>query len=108
MQHGLLFKDNRGVIMQNDPFNVIEYFNDPQPRAEILRTVCVLPDNLRVVLLLYYYGGLGIQEIASAMNIPPRVVNSQLESALERIFKGPGMKSTYEYNLPDKQKSHLL
>jgi len=108
MQYGLLRKENRGVIMQDDPFNAIEYVNDPNTRAEILRTICVLPDNLRVILLLYYYGGLRIQEIAAAMNVPVGVVNDQLESARRRVFKELGMKGTYKYTVPDKPKKSLV
>ena len=104
MQYGLLFKEDRDVIMQDDPFNAIEYINDPNTRAEILRTICVLPDNLRVVLLLHYYGGLRIQEIASAMNVPIGVVNNQLEGARRRVFKEFGMTGINKYTVSDKPK----
>ena len=94
-------KDSNKTTMRDDPFNAIEYVNDPESRAKILKIISELPLKRRMVLLLFYYGGLGIQEVASAMNSPTWVVTGQLERARGHVLKELGMKSKESNPMPD-------
>jgi RNA polymerase sigma-70 factor (ECF subfamily) len=46
-----------------------------------------LPEKLRLVLMLYYYAGYSIREIAAGLNLPRSTVHSRLDSALTRLGK---------------------
>lgn len=58
--------------------------------AAILTAVHNLPADYREVILLYYYQGLGIREIAEVLNLPEGTISSRLargRSRLEKVLK---------------------
>ncbi|MCL2670627.1 MAG: sigma-70 family RNA polymerase sigma factor [Clostridiales bacterium] len=52
------------------------------------RMVEELPDNYRLLVVMYYTNGLRVNEIASALGIPPGTVKSRLSQARSMIEKG--------------------
>ena len=61
--------------------------------TELMEAVHRLPPVFREVVLLHYYQGLGIAEIAGALNLPEGTVSSRLSRArtkLETMLKGDG------------------
>ena len=54
-----------------------------------------LPSRLRVPVLLYYYAGLPVSEIASVLHRRPGTVKSDLHLARERLRNALGGR--YEY-----------
>jgi RNA polymerase sigma-70 factor (ECF subfamily) len=52
---------------------------------EVRSLVEALPDRLRVPVLLYYYAGLPVDEIASALRRRPGTIKSDLHKARERL-----------------------
>ncbi len=51
----------------------------------VLQAVCVLPDKLREVVLLYYYQELSTPEIAHMLRLPRNVITARLSRARARL-----------------------
>jgi RNA polymerase sigma factor (sigma-70 family) len=51
----------------------------------LLNTVLKLPIEFREVLMLAYYEGMDLREVADALNIPPGTVRSRLFRARQRL-----------------------
>lgn len=54
---------------------------------ELWRQVNVLPENQRICILLFYYHGMSVDEIASVLNIPTGSVKSRLHYGRARLKK---------------------
>lgn len=66
----------------------IEKFSD---KAEMMNAISQLPPNFKEVILLHYYQGYGIAEIAQMMELPEGTISSRLSRGrkkLEQILKG--------------------
>ena len=101
-------KEFRGEAM-DDPFSSIEYSDNPNIRADMLRFISELSVNQRMALLSYYYGGFTIQEVAIAMKVPVSTATNHLESARDNVIKAFSAKSATAYIPPDvPQKSQVL
>ena len=53
--------------------------------AELLRAVHSLPTQFRDAVLLHYYQGLGVNEIAEMLGVAPGTVSSRLSRARDRL-----------------------
>ena len=101
-------RSNNGEIM-DDPFNAIDYTDDPEVRANILRIISELSMNQRMALLSYYYGGFTIQEVAIAMKVSSSMATDCLEHARANVLKEFGTMSTQTHLVPDiPQRSQVL
>ncbi|MCP4259973.1 MAG: sigma-70 family RNA polymerase sigma factor [Planctomycetes bacterium] len=54
-------------------------------RSELAAVLAVLPDEQREVLLMRFFDGMNLQEIATALNIPAGTVKSRLHNALKGL-----------------------
>lgn len=59
--------------------------SDHTGALDLRAAVNVLPDELRSVVMLRFYGGLDATEIGSALGIPPGTVRSRLHRALTQV-----------------------
>ncbi len=60
-------------------------------RAEVMEAIHQLPASFKEVILLHYYQGFGISEIAQMMDLPEGTISSRLSRGrkkLETILKG--------------------
>ena len=60
-------------------------------RAEVMEAIHQLPSSFKEVILLHYYQGYGISEIAQMMDLPEGTISSRLSRGrkkLETILKG--------------------
>ena len=65
-----------------DENNVIE---KREEKAELLRAVNKLPAAFRETVLLHYYEGLGIAEIAQMLDLPEGTISSRLSRARKKL-----------------------
>ena len=74
----------------------LELIPDPESpekhleNAELLRAVHSLPAAFRETVILHYWQGYGVEEIAAMLSVPPGTVSSRLSRArqkLEQILK---------------------
>ncbi len=68
--------------------------DDRMERREMLSAIHRLPADFRDVILLHYYQGYGISEIAEMLNIPEGTISSRLSRGrkkLEEILKESGI-----------------
>ena len=65
-----------------DENNVIE---KREEKAELLRAVNKLPSVFRETVLLHYYQGLGISEIAQMLDLPEGTISSRLSRARKKL-----------------------
>lgn len=56
-----------------------------EEKAALMRAVQKLPPVFRETILLHYYEGLGIAEIAQALNLPEGTVSSRLSRARKKL-----------------------
>ena len=69
--------------------------NDHLERQELLSAIRRLPPDFRDVILLHYYQGLGIAQIAEMLNVPEGTISSRLSRGrkkLEILLKESGMQ----------------
>ena len=69
--------------------------DDRLEKQELLNAVHRLPTDFRDVILLHYYQGFGIAEIAQTLNVPEGTISSRLSRArkkLEEMLKGSDLR----------------
>jgi len=59
----------------------------PRRRQIVAEAVERLPDRLRLVLALRYCEGLGVRELAEALELPPREVHRAISEAVTEIYR---------------------
>ena len=84
----------RRVVLGTPTLDIIpaqdETIEQREEQAELMRAVHSLPAVFRETILLHYYQGLGIAEIAQMLNLPEGTISSRLSRArrkLEAILK---------------------
>lgn len=84
------------VVLGSPAFEMAPAPDDTERREEeeaMMRAIHKLPASFREVILLYYYQGYGIGEIADMMGLPEGTISSRLSRArkkLESILKNEG------------------
>lgn len=61
------------------------YKNNNNEKEELLHAISKLTPKFKDTVLLHYYQGLGINEIANILNISPGTVSSRLSRAREKL-----------------------
>ena len=56
-----------------------------EEKEELMRAVQKLPDTFRETVLLHYYQGLGISEIAQMLGLPEGTISSRLSRARKKL-----------------------
>lgn len=59
--------------------------SDEHPDPAVLTAVMNLPEKYRQTVLLHYYQGMTLQEIAQTLNVPPATVRTRLMRAKKRL-----------------------
>ena len=59
--------------------------SESQDNAELVEAVMKLPFKMREVILLYYYQGMNVNEIADALNISHSSVSGRLKRGREKL-----------------------
>lgn len=86
-----LFENSRRYHFKNDEdrqafFDSLpDDVDDPQSYYDLHSAVMCLSNNLRAVIVLYYFRERSIAEVAEIMGIPEGTVKSRLHSAREQI-----------------------
>ena len=62
-----------------------ESMEQREEKAELMRAIHKLPAPFREAILLHYYQGLGISEIAQMLNLPEGTISSRLSRAREKL-----------------------
>ena len=62
-----------------------ETIEEREEKAELMRAVNKLPAVFRETVLLHYYQGLGIAEIAQMLNLPEGTISSRLSRARKKL-----------------------
>ena len=62
-----------------------ETFEQRGEKAELMRAIHKLPRQFRETILLHYYQGLGIAEIAQMLGLPEGTISSRLSRARKKL-----------------------
>ncbi len=76
------------VVLGSPALDIIPAQDDIERReekAEIMRAVHKLPAQFRETILLHYYQGLGIAEIAEMLGLPEGTISSRLSRARRKL-----------------------
>ena len=79
----------RRVVLGAPTLDIIpaqdETIEQREEKAELMRAVHKLPAAFRETILLHYYQGLGIAEIAQMLNLPEGTISSRLSRARRKL-----------------------
>ena len=79
----------RRVVLGAPTLDVVpsqdETVEEREEKAELMRAVNRLPAPFRETILLHYYQGLGIAEIAQMLNLPEGTISSRLSRARKKL-----------------------
>ncbi|MDO5300723.1 MAG: sigma-70 family RNA polymerase sigma factor [Clostridia bacterium] len=62
-----------------------ESIEQREEKAELMRAIQKLPASFRETILLHYYQGMGISEIAQMLNLPEGTISSRLSRARKKL-----------------------
>lgn len=73
------------VVLFADPE---QYEQEPETAEDHLWSVILeLPENVRVVMVLYYYEGFSVREISTLLDIPEGTTKTRLSSGRKQLEK---------------------
>jgi len=73
------------VVLFADPE---QYEQEPETEEDHLWSVILeLPENVRVVMVLYYYEGFSVREISTLLDIPEGTTKTRLSSGRKQLAK---------------------
>ena len=73
------------VVLFADPE---QYEQEPETAEDHLWSVILeLPENVRVVMVLYYYEGFSVREISTLLDIPEGTTKTRLSSGIKQLAK---------------------
>ena len=73
------------VVLFADPE---QYEQEPETAEDHLWSVILeLPENVRVVMVLYYYEGFSVREISTLLDIPEGTTKTRLSSGRKQLAK---------------------
>lgn len=79
----------RRVVLGAPVLEMVPAKEDPieqrEEKAELMRAIHKLPASFRETILLHYYQGLGIAEIAKMLNLPEGTISSRLSRARKKL-----------------------
>ena len=75
----------QNVVLFADPE---QYEQEPETAEDHLWSVILeLPENVRVVMVLYYYEGFSVREISTLLDIPEGTTKTRLSSGRKQLAK---------------------
>jgi RNA polymerase sigma-70 factor, ECF subfamily len=78
-------EDIEGALTSDDQSNPVAALLSSALRQELRSAIRALPDKHRRVIVMRYFGGLSLQDIAGAMKCPLGTVKSRLFNGLRQI-----------------------
>ncbi len=101
-------KAANALVFGEESFDVPDMNPDPgeslsrrDEAAALRRAVLLLPDDLRLVVVMYYFSGFSVPEIAQTVNTPEGTVYYRLHEArlkirefLSKVFRMTGIKTS--------------
>lgn len=83
-----ILRKNKKIKYLNEKMQIEEdaYYDMYCSESELENVLKQLEDNLKTVVVLYYYDDLPVAEIANILNIPEGTVKSRLSRARDKIY----------------------
>lgn len=84
-----IIRKNKKVKYLNEKMQIEEetYYDIYSSESELENVLTQLDENLRLVVVLYYYDDLSVADISKILNIPDGTVKSRLSRARDKIYK---------------------
>ncbi len=84
-----IIRKNKKVKYLNEKMQIEEetYYDIYSSESELENVLTQLEENLRLVVVLYYYDDLSVADISKILNIPEGTVKSRLSRARDKIYK---------------------
>ena len=84
VSHSAITKRQK-VVLFADPE---QYEQEPETAEDHLWSVILeLPENVRVVMVLYYYDGFSVREISAMLDIPEGTTKTRLSAGRKQLTK---------------------
>jgi RNA polymerase sigma-70 factor (ECF subfamily) len=80
-----IMRSKSKLILMEEVRNVCEVYEDSYLKNEVLTTVKLLSEDMRVVILLYYYEDFSIKAISKILDIAEGTVKSRLSRSREKL-----------------------
>lgn len=84
-----IIRKNKKIKYLNEKMQIEEetYYDIYSSESELENVLTQLDENLRLVVVLYYYDDLSVADISKILNIPEGTVKSRLSRARDKIYK---------------------
>lgn len=84
-----IIRKNKKIKYLNEKMQIEEetYYDIYSSESELENVLTQLEENLRLVVVLYYYDDLSVADISKILNIPEGTVKSRLSRARDKIYK---------------------
>lgn len=79
-------KNKRVVLLHKDNILENEEYIDNYENIDLRRALDTLEDELKILVVLYYYQDMSIQDIGETLDIPQGTVKSRLARARKRLY----------------------
>lgn len=83
-----IIRKNKKIKYLNEKMQIEEetYYDIYSSESELENVLTQLEENLRLVVVLYYYDDLSVADISKILNIPEGTVKSRLSRARDKIY----------------------
>lgn len=78
--------DNNKVIQMQDKMDLLETDSKEDLKMDLERALKVIDNDLRLIVVLYYYNDISIKGISDILGIPSGTVKSKLARAREKLY----------------------
>lgn len=79
-------KNKREIVCEpSDMKEEVYYETAYEPKLELYRKVCALPEQMKAIVILHYFEQLTLKEIAEATGVNLNTVKSRLYAALRQL-----------------------
>ena len=81
-----ILRKSSKIIFLNNEITEIAYDKDPNEYLDLYEAINTLNDDMKVVVILYYFNDLSISEISKITNIKEGTIKSRLSRGREKLY----------------------
>lgn len=81
-----ILRKNSKIIFLNNEIDEITYDKDPNEYLDLYKAINTLNDDIKILVILYYFNDLSISEISKITNIKEGTIKSRLSRGRDKLY----------------------
>ena len=81
-----ILRKNSKIIFLNNEIDEITYDKDPNEYLDLYEAINTLNDDIKIIVILYYFNDLSISEISKITNIKEGTIKSRLSRGRDKLY----------------------